>query len=161
MTPVVHEIAAVDHLFVMIFRVFHGITALYPTGNGGKCHIVPAFIHHAAFAEEQTEAPAQGENGGIAALPDSGGFPHLYGIIVPFFQSLGLFRPQVLVVNVHGILFPALLVVVNQPFDKLFEVVKLEIVLPQEGLFSVQIFPEIRVIVLIGLIQGIADFRIP
>ena len=49
----------------------------------------------------------------------------------------------------------------NQPLDKLFQVVKLEIVFFQERLFAVQIFFEVGVIVLIGLVQRVADFGIP
>ena len=85
MAPVVHQIPAVNHLFVPVFRIFYGIAALHPSGNGGKRHIVPVFVHHAALAEEQTKAPAQGENCGAASLPEGGILPDLHGVIVPFF----------------------------------------------------------------------------
>ena len=49
----------------------------------------------------------------------------------------------------------------NQPFDELLPVVKLEIVFPQEGLFPVKVFLEIGIIVFIGLVQRVADFGIP
>ena len=60
-------------------------------------------------------------------------------------------------VRVHSDLF----VIADQPLDKLLPVMELEIVLPQEGTFSVQIFLEIGIVVLIGFVEGVGNFRIP
>ena len=99
MAPVVHQVAAVDDGFVPVFGVFEGIGVLDPAGDGGKVHIVPVAVHHAAPAEQQLIVPAQGENGGIAALPDFGIFPDLHGGVVPCLQSLRFFRTQIPVVD--------------------------------------------------------------
>ena len=108
MAPVVHKIPAVDHFFVVVFCRFCRVASLHPSGDGGQGDIGPVFIHHAALAKEQAEAfvPAQRENGGVIQLPEGGVAPHFHRVIVPFFQSLRLFRAQVPVVNIHGFLFP-------------------------------------------------------
>ena len=101
MAPVVYQVAAIDYLLILVCRIFKGIGILDPARNGGQVHILALAVHYAALAEKQAEAgvPAQGQDGGLGPLPDSGVFPDFDGRIAPFFQGLRLLGAQIGIVD--------------------------------------------------------------
>ena len=105
MPPVVHQISAVDYLFIPIFRIFQWVSSLYPAGNAGFRDIIALFVQNASLAEEKPEAPAQRINGSIFPSQHDGVFPNLHRIGDPFSKSLGLFRPEILILNLHFLTF--------------------------------------------------------
>ena len=105
MPPVVHQIPAVDYLFVPIFRLFKGIAVPDSGGDAGQLHILAVFIHDTAPAKEHAlsgDGP-QGQHRGMFTLPDTQVLPLFKGGSVHPAQPLGLFRAQIVVVElIHG-----------------------------------------------------------
>ena len=101
----VHQISAVDYLFVPIFRIFQWVSSLHPAGNAGFRDIATLFVQNASLAKEKPKAPAQRIDDGVFQSQNGRLIPNLYRIGDPFFEGLGLFRTEILILNLHFLTF--------------------------------------------------------